>query len=216
MKINYHLLLVCFWGCLLVGCNSESSSEATKNEQSSVTKEAIETERTAMPTTAAETTMEAIDEKTLVQRQEEKILLAQQLYELYNAADPPKIYYVEDLVIKTYLESMVESAEVEFMDWENGLMLAHADFFNGEPVGGKRFLVQEDALFCVEIIELKTRITESGESTDEVTTYTFYYDKGQLIQVWDGDDVATIDPTLERLSKEHLEHWELIKANKRH
>lgn len=217
MKINYHLLLLGLLGSLLIACDSETSSEAVETEK--VPTAAVKTaeEIPAMPTASAENAAEPIDRKELAQLQEKKILLAEQLYELYNAEDPPETYYAEDLVITTYLEQAVEFAEVAFMDWGNGFMLVHADYFNGQPEGGKRFLAHENQLFGVEIIELKTKITESGESTEEVTTYTFYYDNGELIQVWDGDEEAVIDPTLERLSKEHLEHWEtIVKVGKRH
>ena len=59
------------------------------------------------------------------------------------------------------------------------------DYFDGEPLGGKRFFVHKNQLMGVEVILLVEKVSENGPVIEEQSSYFFFYDEEQLIQAFD-------------------------------
>jgi hypothetical protein len=119
--------------------------------------------------------------------------------------------FVEEVALKSFLGNEVDFAELAIAKDTNDFVRIYADYFAGEPIGGKRFFVHNNELIGVEVILLVENISENGSFVVEETSNLFFYYQGKIQQVWDNRIQENVDVASISWTDEHLLQWEVIK-----
>lgn len=99
----------------------------------------------------------------------------------YQTAEEKQKRYVDDVNLVSFEGGLVEMAALELFqkgDW----VQIHIDYYNGEPIGCKRFFVFKKQLVAVEHIRLEEVVNESGNRIEEQVTQINYYQQDRLLQ----------------------------------
>jgi len=175
----------------LVACTGSETSESSKQAQLT----------TIDPVTQLGLVTEVVTstdkDSTLALEMAEKEKAARLLLAIESTRAVKEAYEGKESVTGNYVESM----------------RIYADYFDGEPIGGKLFFIHNNALVAIEVIQIKEQITEKGASIEEKSTHISYYHKDVLLSTVD----LSVDETLEASTltwlEEHLADWELIKRH---
>lgn len=139
--------------------------------------------------------------------------LAKQLRDTYAKMEDKQARYVEEVPITSYLGKDIEVAEFEITKVDANLTRVYVDYFDGAPMGGKCYFINNGELFAVEIVRLTEVEGEHGAEVDEKISHIFYYKNGKLVQIWDTQAQQEVDSKTITWANENLEHWELVKKN---
>jgi len=121
--------------------------------------------------------------------------------------------YVEFIPFTTFLGTPVESGTLEIIQFGAKYTRIYADYFDGEPIGGKLFFIQNDALVAVEIIQLREQITEKGASIKEESTHMLYYHNNVLLSTIDLSTNEAVEAGSISWLDENLVDWKLVEAH---
>jgi len=200
----------------LVACTGSETSESSKQAQLTtidpVTQLGLVTE--VVTSTDKDSTLALeMAEKEKAARLLLAIESTRAVKEAYEGKESVTGNYVESIPFATFLGTPVESGALEIIPLEAESMRIYADYFDGEPIGGKLFFIHNNALVAIEVIQIKEQITEKGASIEEKSTHISYYHKDVLLSTVD----LSVDETLEASTltwlEEHLADWELIKRH---
>jgi len=143
---------------------------------------------------------------------EKASLLAKELRAAYAKMEEEG-RYVEEVPLTSFLGKKADIGALEISNVGEEFVRVHADYFDGAPVGGKLFFINQGELFGVEVLKLTEEITENGRVVVEKTSHTFYYNEGKVLQAWDNRKKEEIDTNSVAWIGENLEQWELVKKH---
>jgi hypothetical protein len=121
--------------------------------------------------------------------------------------------YVEFIPFTTFLGNPAESGALEIIKLEDQYTRIYADYFDGEPIGGKLFFIQNEALIAIEVIQLREKITENGAFIQDESTHILYYHEEVLLSMVDLSTNEAIEESTIGWLDENLADWELVKAH---
>lgn len=121
--------------------------------------------------------------------------------------------YVESIPFTTFIGTSVELGALEIIQFENQYTRVYADYFDGEPIGGKLFFIKNDSLVAIEIIQLRETITENGASIKDEHTHILYYHEEALLSIRDLARDKTLEASELGWLDENLADWKLIKKH---
>lgn len=133
------------------------------------------------------------------------------LKEAYDQSTEEIENYVEEIPFTTFLGQPAESGALEIIQFGDHYTRVYADYFDGEPIGGKLFFIKNSALIAIEIIQLKEKVTENGAVIDDQSTHLLYYHDETLLHAVDllsnqplaEESIAWVD--------ENLVDWQIVK-----
>lgn len=120
--------------------------------------------------------------------------------------------YVESIPFTTFLGKPAESGALEIIEFGDQYTRIYADYFDGEPIGGKLFFIQNSALIAIEVIQLKEKITENGAFIQDESTHILYYHNEALLSMIDLSTNEAVELGSIAWLDENLADWELVKA----
>lgn len=131
----------------------------------------------------------------------------------YQELEDKEGNYIEEVALHSFLGKEVEFGTLEISTITDSLIRIYADYFDGEPIGGKLFWVKEGALIAVEIVELTKKTTEEGVLIKDDLTYVFYYENNQLFKVVNYQKNEEVDRQNIVWVDENLIDWKEIKQH---
>lgn len=135
------------------------------------------------------------------------------LKKIYAAKEPGTETYVESIPFATFLGVPVELGALEIIQLEDQSMRVYADYFDGEPIGGKLFFIENNALVAIEVIQIKEKVTENGTSIRDKSTHILYYHEDVLLSVVDLATSKELEANSVAWLEENLADWELVKTH---
>lgn len=123
----------------------------------------------------------------------------------YQIATDHDKRYVEEVKLTSFEGIAVEMAALELFKKGNWTQI-HLDYYNGEPIGCKRFFVFKNQLVAVEHIQLKEVISESGSRIEEQVTQVSYYAQDHLLET----KYLTTAKERQSWQQEQKRDWQLI------
>jgi hypothetical protein len=135
------------------------------------------------------------------------------LKEAYDKDEEVAENYVESVPFTTFLGKPVELGALEIIKLEDEYTRVYADYFDGEPIGGKLFFIQNEALVAIEVIQLREKITENGASIQDESTHILYYHEEVLLSMIDLSTNKVVEGSSIEWLDENLADWELVKAH---
>jgi hypothetical protein len=121
--------------------------------------------------------------------------------------------YVESVPFTTFLGKPVELGALEIIKLEDEYTRVYADYFDGEPIGGKLFFIQNEALVAIEVIQLRAKITENGAFIQDESTHILYYHEEVLLSMVDLSTNEVVEGSSIEWLDENLADWELVKVH---
>jgi hypothetical protein len=121
--------------------------------------------------------------------------------------------YVESIPFLTFLDHPIEYGALEIIQFGDQYTRIYADYFDGEPVGGKLYFIQNNALIAIEIIQLKEKVTETGASIKEESTHLLYYNEEVLLSAIDLSTNEAVEANSVVWLDENLADWKLVKTH---
>lgn len=131
----------------------------------------------------------------------------------YDGSTEETENYVESIPLTTFLGKKVEFGALETIQFGEQYTRVYADYFDGEPIGGKLFWIQNSALVAVEIIQLREKITENGAFIEEESTHILYYHDEKLLSIIDLSTNKALEANSVAWLDENLADWSLVKAH---
>lgn len=135
------------------------------------------------------------------------------LKEAYDRSVEESEYYVESIPFTTFLGKPVDLGALEIVQFENQYTRVYADYFDGEPIGGKLFLIQNETLVAIEVIQLREKVTENGAFIQDESTHILYYHEEVLLSMVDLATNEAIEESSIGWLDENLADWELVKVH---
>lgn len=135
------------------------------------------------------------------------------LKEAYDKDEEVAENYVESIPFTTFLGKPVELGALEIIKLEDEYTRVYADYFDGEPIGGKLFFIQNGALIAIEVIQLREKITENGASIQDESTHVLYYHEEDLLSMLNLSTNEEVEVSSVEWLDENLADWELVKAH---
>ena len=121
--------------------------------------------------------------------------------------------YVESVPFTTFMGNPVELGALEIVQFGDHYTRVYADYFDGEPIGGKLFFIQDNVLVAIEVIQLREQITENGASIQDESTYILYYHDEVLLFMIDLSTNEAVEVSNIGWLDENLADWELVKMH---
>lgn len=121
--------------------------------------------------------------------------------------------YIESIPFTTFIGIPVELGALEIVQFEDQYTRVYADYFDGEPIGGKLFFIKNDSLVAIEIIQLRETITENGASIKDEHTHILYYHEEVLLSITDLSTNKTLEASEIGWLDENLADWKLVKTH---
>jgi hypothetical protein len=121
--------------------------------------------------------------------------------------------YIESIPFTSFIGNSVELGALEVIQLKDQYTRVYADYFDGEPIGGKLFFIKNNALVAIEVIQIKEQITENGASILEESTYILYYHEEALLSITDLSTNEIVETSSIGWLDENLADWELVKRN---
>jgi len=200
----------------LVACTGAEKSEPSKQAQLTAIDPAIRLGQVTEVVTSTDNdstlALEAI-EKEKAAHLALAIESTKALKKAYNEQESGTENYVESIPFATFLGVPVELGALEIIQLEDQYMRVYADYFDGEPIGGKLFFIQNNALVAVEVIQIKEKITENGASIQETSTHILYYHEDVLLSIVDLSAKEELEASSVAWLEENLADWELVKTH---
>jgi hypothetical protein len=125
----------------------------------------------------------------------------------YEKAKDKEKKYIEGVVLEAFEGIAIEAAAIELFREGNWAQI-HVDYYDGMPIGCKRFYTFKGELVAVEHIVLEEIINESGSKIEELLTQVNFYRKDSLLKV-DFKDKATATEQ-STWQEEQKKDWEVI------
>ena len=135
------------------------------------------------------------------------------LKKIYAAKESGTETYVESIPFATFLGVPVELGALEIIQLEDQSMRVYADYFAGEPIGGKLFFIENNALVAIEVIQIKEKVTENGTSIRDKSTHIVHYHEDALLSVVDLGTNKELEANSVAWLEENLADWELVKTH---
>ena len=151
-----------------------------------------------------------VEEEDTLPSLDSLINLLKQLNETFKSMGDTNQSFIEETDLTLFLGTKVDFAELAILRDTNDFVQIYADYFDGEPIGGKRFFVHKDELIGVEVIILVEKVSENGPVIVEENAYIFLYNKGQLCQAFDNSKNKIIDVDSISWAGEHMAQWNVI------
>ena len=209
MKNYTYLLAIMYLWSFLVACGGDNSNSTEQMLDSTATTS------TPTPETNSSTLVSAAEMSPEESKQAvvEATQLAKDLRTAYAKMKDKKPRYIEEVPFTSFVGTAVEAAEFEITKINDQLTRVHVDYFEGSPIGGKCFFVNNGDLFAVEIVQLTEEKSEKGSGIVETISHICYYKGGKLAQIWDTKAQQELDPKTITWAKENMEQWEEVKKN---
>lgn len=214
-------ICICCLGIVLLGhLVSCSGNEVSENEEGVVLTDIDTTIRRSYNIVEVPVNMDSILAVEMAQKEQAKaenlasaLEIIEALKEAYDESTEEVENYIEEIPFITFLGQPAESGALEIIQFGDQYTRIYADYFDGEPIGGKLFFVKNSALIAVEIIQLKEKVTENGAVIDDQSTHRFYYHDETLLHAVDllkneplrEESIAWVD--------ENLVDWQIVKEH---
>jgi len=207
---------ICYLSILinLVACIGHQESKIPKEAQLKAIDPATRLSQIAEPTIDIDT----IFETEFVEKKKEQtaylelaLIKVEALKKAYDEGIQKTENYVESIPFTTFLGDSIESGVLEVTQFGDQYTRIYADYFNGEPIGGKLFFVQNDTLIAIEVIQLKEKTTEKGTSIQDENTHILYYRDEILLSMVDLSTKKQVVVDSFEWQDENLLDWQLVK-----
>lgn len=213
MKPCICCLSIFILGCL-TACSSEETAENANQEAFVQIDTTVRLIQKSVEDAARIDSLRAIDAAEKAKQQaiqlETALATTLALKKAYDESVEEVENYVESVPFSAFLGKPTESGALEIIQFGDQYIRVYADYFDGEPIGGKLFFVKNRTLVAVEVIQLKERITENGARIEDESTQISYYHDDVLLQTI---DLLTNEPIESNIvwNEEHLADWKLVK-----
>lgn len=214
-------ICICCLGIVLLGhlvaCNGNKLSE---NEGIAILKDIDTTVRRSYNLVEVAVNTDSILAIEVAQQEQAKaehlaaaLEIIEALKQAYDESTEEVENYVEEIPFTAFLGKPAESGALEVIQFGDQYTRIYADYFDGEPIGGKLFFIKNSALIAVEIIQLKEKVTENGAVIDDQSTHLLYYHDETLLHAVDllkneplsEESIAWVD--------ENLVDWQIVKEH---
>ncbi|MBL4648648.1 MAG: hypothetical protein JKY03_02875 [Aureispira sp.] len=200
----------------LVACSGSEESDSSKQNQLKMTNSTTRfgQVKEVVTSTSKDSVLlvEAAEKEKTIQL---KLALesTKALKEAYDRSVEETEHYVESIPFTTFLGKPVDLGALEIVQFENQYTRVYADYFDGEPIGGKLFLIQNETLVAIEVIQLREKITENGAFIQDESTHILYYHEEVLLSMVNLATNEAIEESSIGWLDENLADWELVKVH---
>lgn len=146
-----------------------------------------------------------------IKRQEEIVQRVTELKERYQQIEGEEGTYVEEVPLNSFLGKVMESGALEINKIGEQYLRIHADYFDGEPKGGKVFFIENGNLMAVEILQLIEKITENGTIVTDKVTHLFYYEDDSPFRILDYQNKTELEFQTISWEAENIADWDIVK-----
>ena len=196
--------LLCFCIICLIACeeNESKTLPPVPKVRSEIATSAIIMDSVAAVPNTVDTVVAKLD---TLESSTLSILSCDTIKTAYKKAKDKDKKYIEEVVLETFEGAVVEAATIEVFREGNWTQM-HVDYYDGMPIGYKRFYIFREELVAVEHIVLKEVVNESGSKIEELLTQINFYRKDSLLKV-DFKEEATEQSTWQ---EEQNKDWKVI------
>ncbi|MCP4438983.1 MAG: hypothetical protein GY810_08580 [Aureispira sp.] len=199
-----YTLIVLFIACFgLLACNPSSSNSTNSTETvadtSSNSREVVDPNKQVDPRPAVS----------------DIVKLGAKLRTELAKLDKSEAKWLEEQPLHTFCGRDIEMGSLTIFQTtlEGGTVTeVLAEYFDGAPMGNKRFIAYNQKLLLVDIVKLE-EVEEDGKTAiQETISHSFYYEEGNLQEVQDGNAEELDKGVVEGLTwlDENMEQWNTV------